>query len=68
MVTLQKYLPHVKETVPTFFSVVPTLSGFLWDSLLDLDDLTSSTHSVMELLANLVSSPEGNLASSYSSL
>ena len=33
---------------------VPELLSILWDTLLDLDDLTASTSSVMALLAALL--------------
>jgi len=38
---------------------VPTLCDQLWAQLLELDDLTSSTHSIMALLAELLSQAEG---------
>lgn len=37
--------------------VVPRLLGVLWDALLDLDDLSPSTGSVMALLAELYAQP-----------
>jgi TATA-binding protein-associated factor len=37
--------------------VVPGLLGALWDALLDLDDLSPSTGSVMALLAKLYAQP-----------
>ncbi|XP_038069588.1 TATA-binding protein-associated factor 172-like isoform X2 [Patiria miniata] len=36
---------------------VPTILSTLWDTLLDLDDLTASTNSIMTLLASLNSYP-----------
>eukprot|EP00092_Neocalanus_flemingeri_P012300 GFUD01013258.1.p1 GENE.GFUD01013258.1~~GFUD01013258.1.p1 ORF type:complete len:1777 (+),score=633.99 GFUD01013258.1:47-5377(+) len=38
---------------------VPSLCDQLWAQLLELDDLTSSTHSIMALLAELLSQGEG---------
>lgn len=48
-------LPVVAILVAELGESMPRLSAMLWDSLLELDDLTSSTHSIMELLANLMS-------------
>ena len=36
---------------------IGSLVGILWDCLLDLDDLSSSTNSIMELMGTLLSSP-----------
>ena len=38
--------------------VYKTLVGVLWDCLCDLDDLTSATSHVMDLLSDLISKPE----------
>lgn len=38
-------------------SEVPKVIALLWDSLLELDDLTASTNSIMALLASLLSYP-----------
>ena len=54
--SLLPVIPVILTSVP---DLAPSLTKILWDSLLDLDDLTSSTHSIMELLAGIVSQPEG---------
>ena len=46
------------ETLPE--SVTPTVS-FLWDALLDIDELTSSTSNILMLLSSLLSHSEENL-------
>ena len=38
---------------------LPTLAGILWDHTAHCDDITSSTQSIMALLAELLSHPEG---------
>jgi len=49
----------VSSIVITFLpQAVPTLCDQLWSQLLELDDLTSSTHSIMALLAELLSQGE----------
>ena len=49
----------VSNIVITFLpQAVPTLCDQLWSQLLELDDLTSSTHSIMALLAELLSQGE----------
>lgn len=37
---------------------VPFIMNTLWDSLLDLDDLTASTNSIMTLLSSLLTYPQ----------
>lgn len=52
-------LPVISTLLTCIPQEVPQLTKILWDSLLDLDDLTSSTHSIMELLAGIISQPGG---------
>lgn len=39
-------------------SQVPFIVNTLWDALLDLDDLTASTNSIMTLLSSLLTYPQ----------
>lgn len=40
------------------FSQVPNIVNILWDALLELDDLTASTNSIMTLLSSLLTYPQ----------
>lgn len=50
--------PHVLPSLFRGFNVevfqVPSIVNTLWDALLDLDDLTASTNSIMTLLSSLL--------------
>ena len=48
-------LPVTNLIITLIPQSVPTLCDQLWAQLLELDDLTSSTHSIMALLAELLS-------------
>lgn len=48
-------LPVAEELGTTFQEQVPNVLKILWDTLLELDDLTASTNSVMVLLSSLIS-------------
>ncbi|XP_064478043.1 TATA-binding protein-associated factor 172-like [Ornithodoros turicata] len=48
-------VPVTDDLVRIMPNEVPRVIGTLWDSLLDLDDLTSSTSSILTLLASLLS-------------
>ncbi|CAH1794395.1 unnamed protein product [Owenia fusiformis] len=50
-------LPVIDSLINTLPMEVPKLILCLWDILLDLDDLTASTNSVMTLLSALLSKP-----------
>ncbi|XP_051883424.1 TATA-binding protein-associated factor 172 isoform X1 [Pristis pectinata] len=47
-------VPVVENLVQLQASEVPFIVNTLWDALLDLDDLTASTNSIMTLLASLL--------------
>lgn len=50
----------VTDQTPRFVHVsqVPFIVNTLWDALLDLDDLTASTNSIMTLLSLLLTYPQ----------
>lgn len=55
--TYRAHMQHVcKYVLACTHLQVPLLVQILWDSLLDLDDLSSSTNSIMELMCTLLSS------------
>lgn len=41
-----------------FVAQVPFIVNTLWDALLELDDLTASTNSIMTLLSSLLTYPQ----------
>ncbi|KAM9325875.1 LOW QUALITY PROTEIN: TATA-binding protein-associated factor 172 [Gastrophryne carolinensis] len=51
-------VPVVDSLVKLQFKQVPFILGTLWDALLELDDLTASTNSIMTLLSSLLAYPE----------
>eukprot|EP00124_Ichthyophonus_hoferi_P002688 Ihof_evm3s194 gene=Ihof_evmTU3s194 len=56
-VSAEALLPIVGHVMSLAKDVVPELLRILWDTLMELDDLMSSTCSVMALLAELLSFP-----------
>lgn len=44
-----------------FFGQVPLILTCLWDTLLDLDDLTASTNSIMTLLSTILTNPQASV-------
>src|SRR3990167_4561572 len=56
-VASETLLPVAKDVVRLGFDKMSEILSILWDILLELDDLTSSTNSVMNLLAELYSIP-----------
>ena len=53
-----RHSPFTFSILPfKYFLQVSTILNTLWDTLLDLDDLTASTNSIMTLLASLLSYP-----------
>ncbi|CAI9718030.1 TATA-binding protein-associated factor 172-like [Octopus vulgaris] len=52
-------VPVCNELVKLLPNEVPKIIGMLWEILLDLDDLTASTNSIMTLLSTLLCYPEG---------
>lgn len=51
-------IPVVEGLVQLLPSKVPFIVNTLWDALLDLDDLTASTNSIMTLLSSLLTYPQ----------
>ncbi|XP_076831393.1 TATA-binding protein-associated factor 172 isoform X2 [Brachyhypopomus gauderio] len=51
-------IPVVEGLVQLQAAKVPFIVGTLWDALLELDDLTASTNSIMTLLSSLLTYPE----------
>ncbi|XP_075699358.1 TATA-binding protein-associated factor 172 isoform X2 [Rhinoderma darwinii] len=51
-------VPVVDSLVKLQFKQVPFILSTLWDSLLELDDLTASTNSIMTLLSSLLTYPQ----------
>ncbi|XP_075072265.1 TATA-binding protein-associated factor 172 isoform X2 [Mixophyes fleayi] len=51
-------VPVVDSLVRLQFKQVPFILGTLWDALLELDDLTASTNSIMTLLSSLLMYPQ----------
>lgn len=52
------FMVKVLNSVCVCVSQVPFIVNTLWDSLLDLDDLTASTNSIMTLLSSLLTYPQ----------
>lgn len=51
-------VPVVDSLVKLQFKQVPFILSTLWDALLELDDLTASTNSIMTLLSSLLTYPQ----------
>lgn len=51
-------VPVVDSLVMLQFKQVPFIISTLWDALLELDDLTASTNSIMTLLSSLLTYPQ----------
>ncbi|XP_018414179.1 PREDICTED: TATA-binding protein-associated factor 172 [Nanorana parkeri] len=51
-------VPVVDSLVKLQFKQVPFILSTLWDALLELDDLTASTNSIMTLLSSLLAYPQ----------
>ncbi|XP_034464473.1 TATA-binding protein-associated factor 172 isoform X2 [Hippoglossus hippoglossus] len=51
-------IPVVEGLVQLLPNKVPNIVNTLWDALLDLDDLTASTNSIMTLLSSLLTYPQ----------
>ncbi|XP_063047545.1 TATA-binding protein-associated factor 172 isoform X2 [Engraulis encrasicolus] len=51
-------IPVVDGLVQLQLSKVPFIVSILWDALLELDDLTASTNSIMTLLSSLLTYPQ----------
>ncbi|KAM8924786.1 TATA-binding protein-associated factor 172 [Pelodytes ibericus] len=51
-------VPVVDSLVKVQFKQVPFILSTLWDALLELDDLTASTNSIMTLLSSLLMYPQ----------
>ncbi|KAM4703865.1 TATA-binding protein-associated factor 172 [Rhinophrynus dorsalis] len=51
-------VPVVDSLVKLQFKQVPFIMSTLWDALLELDDLTASTNSIMTLLSSLLTYPQ----------
>ncbi|XP_077585999.1 TATA-binding protein-associated factor 172 [Stigmatopora nigra] len=61
-------IPVVEGLVQLLPSKVPFIINTLWDALLDLDDLTASTNSIMTLLSSLLTYPQVRQCSTQQSL
>ncbi|XP_061645268.1 TATA-binding protein-associated factor 172 isoform X3 [Phyllopteryx taeniolatus] len=61
-------IPVVEGLVQLLPNKVPFIVNTLWDALLDLDDLTASTNSIMTLLSSLLSYPQVRQCSMQQSL
>ncbi|KAJ4948902.1 hypothetical protein JOQ06_020424 [Pogonophryne albipinna] len=61
-------IPVVEGLVQQLPNEVPFIVNTLWDALLDLDDLTSSTNSIMTLLSLLLTYPRVRQCSMQQSL
>ncbi|XP_029963411.1 TATA-binding protein-associated factor 172-like isoform X1 [Salarias fasciatus] len=61
-------IPVVDGLVQLLPSRVPFIVNTLWDALLDLDDLTASTNSIMTLLSSLLTYPQVRQCSMQQSL
>ncbi|XP_037638509.1 TATA-binding protein-associated factor 172 isoform X1 [Sebastes umbrosus] len=61
-------IPVVEGLVQLLPNKVPFIVNTLWDSLLDLDDLTASTNSIMTLLSSLLTYPQVRQCSMQQSL
>ncbi|KAI3362605.1 hypothetical protein L3Q82_001692 [Scortum barcoo] len=61
-------IPVVEGLVQLLPNKVPFIVNTLWDALLDLDDLTASTNSIMTLLSSLLTYPQVRQCSIQQSL
>ncbi|KAM6916245.1 TATA-binding protein-associated factor 172 [Xenentodon cancila] len=61
-------IPVVDGLVQLLPNKVPFIVNTLWDALLDLDDLTASTNSIMTLLSSLLTYPQVRQCSMQQSL
>uniref|UniRef100_A0A3Q2YQE6 B-TFIID TATA-box binding protein associated factor 1 n=1 Tax=Hippocampus comes TaxID=109280 RepID=A0A3Q2YQE6_HIPCM len=61
-------IPVVEGLVQLLPNKVPFIINTLWDALLDLDDLTASTNSIMTLLSSLLTYPQVRQCSMQQSL
>ncbi|XP_029306426.1 TATA-binding protein-associated factor 172 [Cottoperca gobio] len=61
-------IPVVEGLVQLLPNKVPYIVNTLWDALLDLDDLTASTNSIMTLLSSLLTYPQVRQSSMEQSL
>ncbi|XP_028845872.1 TATA-binding protein-associated factor 172 [Denticeps clupeoides] len=61
-------IPVVDGLVQLQLSEVPSIVNILWDALLELDDLTASTNSIMTLLSSLLTYPQVRQCSMQQSL
>ncbi|XP_047459924.1 TATA-binding protein-associated factor 172 [Mugil cephalus] len=61
-------IPVVEGLVQLLPNKVPFIVNTLWDALLDLDDLTASTNSIMTLLSSLLTYPQVRQCSMQQSL
>ncbi|XP_054654807.1 TATA-binding protein-associated factor 172 isoform X1 [Dunckerocampus dactyliophorus] len=61
-------IPVVEGLVQLLPDKVPFIVNTLWDALLDLDDLTASTNSIMTLLSSLLTYPQVQQCSMQQSL
>ncbi|KAM9345373.1 TATA-binding protein-associated factor 172 [Symphorus nematophorus] len=61
-------IPVVEGLVQLLPTKVPFIVNTLWDALLDLDDLTASTNSIMTLLSSLLTYPQVRQCSMQQSL
>ncbi|XP_069395256.1 TATA-binding protein-associated factor 172 isoform X1 [Paralichthys olivaceus] len=61
-------IPVVEGLVQLLPNKVPNIVNTLWDALLDLDDLTASTNSIMTLLSSLLTYPQVRQCSMQQSL
>ncbi|XP_061600766.1 TATA-binding protein-associated factor 172 isoform X3 [Cololabis saira] len=67
-VAASSLIPVVDGLVKLLTSKVPFIVNTLWDALLDLDDLTASTNSIMTLLSSLLTYPQVRQCSMQQSL
>ncbi|CAJ1066966.1 TATA-binding protein-associated factor 172 [Xyrichtys novacula] len=67
-VAASSLIPVVEGLVQLLPSKVPFIVNTLWDALLDLDDLTASTNSIMTLLSSLLTYPQVRQCSMQQSL
>nr|XP_033799591.1 TATA-binding protein-associated factor 172 isoform X4 [Geotrypetes seraphini] len=57
-VAASSLVPVVESLVGLQYTQVPIILGTLWNALLQLDDLTASTNSIMTLLSSLLTYPQ----------
>lgn len=59
-------VPVCDELVKLQPAEIPRIIGTLWEIMLDLDDLTASTNSIMALLSKLLCYPQGEISTQSS--